>query len=172
MVPQAIAPNATYPLVVMNGTAQSVPVPMTVTELQPGTYTVNTSGSGAGIVANLAGQLITSSNPAHASDYLVIYATGLGPLIGTGGQAEPADGAIAPANITYQTTSTVTATIGGVPAKVLFSGLTATLTALYQVNVQVPSGVTPGNAVPVIITATDPATGATAVSNVTTIAVQ
>jgi uncharacterized protein (TIGR03437 family) len=172
VVPQAIGPNASYPLVVINGTTESVPVPMTVTELQPGTYTVNTSGSGAGIVANLAGQLITSSNPAHASDYLVIYTTGLGPLIGTGGQAEPADGAAAPSNITYQTTSTVTATIGGVPATVLFSGLTATLTALYQVNVQVPAGVTPGSAVPVVITATDPATGAVAVSNVTTIAVQ
>jgi len=55
---------------------------------------------------------------------------------------------------------------------VQFSGLTATLAALYQVNVQVPSGVTPGSAVPIIITVTDPQTGTTAQSNPVTIVVQ
>jgi len=63
-------------------------------------------------------------------------------------------------------------TIGGVNAPVLFSGLTATLAALYQVNVQVPQGVTPGVAVPVVITVTDPQTGATSQSNPVTIGVQ
>src|SRR6185437_3030311 len=174
VIPQGIAPNSTYPLVVVNGTTQSVPVALTVTELQPGTYTVNTSGSGAGIVADaLTGNVITASNPAHAGQNLVIYMTGLGALTGTNGEQQPTDGAIAPTTTIYHTTSNVSVTIGGVAVpSTQFSGLTPTLTALYQVNVQMPSGVTPGSAVPIVVTATDPGTGASAASNTVTIAVQ
>jgi uncharacterized protein (TIGR03437 family) len=173
IVPQGITPNATYPLVVVRGTAQSVPVPITVTELQPGTYTVDTSGSGSGIVADaLTGQLITASNPAHAGQYLVVYATGLGSLIGAGGETEPADGAAAPTSVVYNTTSKVTATIGSVNANVLFSGLTATFAGLYQVNVQVPANAVAGPAVPIVLTATDTATGVIATGNTVTVAIQ
>lgn len=173
LVPEGIAPNATYPLVVVRGTAQSVPVALTVTELQPGAYTVNTSGSGAGIVTNaLTGALITTSNPAHAGDYLVIYGTGLGSLIGANGEAQPSDGAVAPGTVVYHTTATVTATIGGVTTPVLFSGLTPTFAGLYQVNVQVPVGIAAGSAVPVVLTATDTATGVSATGNAVTVAVQ
>ncbi len=174
LVPQGILPNASYPLtVVMNGTTESVPVSLTVTELQPGIYTATYTGSGAGIVTNaVTGQLIDASHPAHAADYLTIYCTGLGALTGPNGQAGPGDGAAAPASPLFQTTATVTATVGGVNAPVQFSGLTPTLAALYQVNVQVPAGVTAGSAVPVAITAADPQTGITAQSNPVTITVQ
>lgn len=173
LVPEGIAPNATYPLTVLRGSTPSVPVPITVTELQPGTYTVNTTGSGAGIVTNaLTGQSNSASSPAHVGDYLVIYATGLGSVIGASGQVEPADGAAASSSVVYSTTAKVTATIGGISTPVLFSGLTPTFAGLYQVNVQVPAGVASGSAVPVVLTATDPATGYTASGNTTTIVVQ
>jgi uncharacterized protein (TIGR03437 family) len=180
IVPQGLGPNATYPLVVVTGgTVQSVPMALTVTELQPGVYTTNFSGSGAGIVADaITGQLNSASNPAHVNDYLTIYGTGLGAVSGSNGQAAPADGAATPATdsnglpLVFQNTATVTATVGGVSAQVLFSGLTATLAALYQVDVQVPQGITPGSAVPVVITETDTTTGATASSNPVTIVVQ
>jgi uncharacterized protein (TIGR03437 family) len=173
LIPEGIAPNAAYPLVIQRGTAQSVPVPLTVTQLQPGAYTVNTSGSGAGIVTNaLTAELITTSNPAHAGDYLVVYATGLGALTGPNGETEPGDGAGAPGDIVFHTKAAVTVTVGGVQTPALFSGLTPNLVGLYQVNIQAPDGVTPGDSVPVVITATDPATGATASSNSVTISVQ
>jgi uncharacterized protein (TIGR03437 family) len=91
---------------------------------------------------------------------------------GPNGEPGPADGAATPLSPLYSTTGTVTATIGGINAPVTFSGLTPTLTALYQVNVQVPAGVTPGSAVPLVIAITDPQTGATAESNSVTIVVQ
>lgn len=173
LLPQSLPSTTTCPLVVKKGTVSSAPVTLTVTPLQPGIYTVNTSGSGPGIVTNaLTAQLIDADHPAHASDFLVIYMTGLGQVVGTNGEAGPADGAAAPSDKVFHTVATVTATIGGVPTPVSFSGLTPTLAGLYQVNVQLPQGVTPGSAVPVVVTATNADTGATAQSNTVTIVVQ
>lgn len=72
----------------------------------------------------------------------------------------------------FHTKAVTTASIGGVVAPVLFSGLTPTLAGLYQVNIQVPAGVTPGTAVSVVINATDSQTGATVQSNTVTIALK
>ena len=173
LIPDGLGLASTCPLIVITGSAKSAPVQLTVTALQPGIYTVNTSGSGPGIVTNaLTGQLITPSNPAHASDFLSIYATGLGPLQGPNGEPAPAVGAAAPSTTVFSTTSNVTATLGGIAAPVLFSGLTPTFAGLYQVNIQVPDTVAKGNSVPLVITAKDPKTGAVAQSNSVTIAIQ
>jgi len=172
IVPQTLTRGNSYPLVITSGHV-SDPVALVVQELQPGIYSVDSSGSGPGIVADaLTGNLIGTSNPAHASQILTVYCTGLGPVQGLQGQPPPADGAAAPTHIIYKTNATVTATIGGLPATVLFSGLTPTLAALYQVNVQVPAGVIPGSSVPLTIVATDQTTGAIGASNKVTIAVQ
>ncbi len=175
IVPQELSAGNSYPLTIMSATGAllAVPVTLMVQELQPAIYTVDASGSGPGIVANsVTGQLISATNPAHASDYLVIYGTGLGPVLGPKGEAGPADGAPAPSSPVFHTRAVTTATIGGVIVPVLFSGLTPTLVGLYQVNIQIPAGVTPGTAVTVVINATDLQTGATAQSNSVTIALK
>jgi uncharacterized protein (TIGR03437 family) len=65
----------------------------------------------------------------------------------------------------------VTATIGKVEASVSFAGLTPTLAGLYQINLQVPAGVTSGSAA-LVKTATDPQTGANAQSNTVLVSIQ
>ena len=75
-----------------------------------------------------------------------IYGTGFGPVTN-----QPATGAAASASPLSQTILTPTVTIGGVPAHVLFSGLTPTSVGLNQIKAEVPAGVTGGNAVPVIV---------------------
>jgi uncharacterized protein (TIGR03437 family) len=55
---------------------------------------------------------------------------------------------------------------------VLFSGLTPLLVGLYQVNVQVPATAPAGDAVPLVLTVTDPVTGQSVQSNTVTLAVQ
>ena len=94
--------------------------------------------------------------PATIGDYLVIYATGLGVTTPNGdpngkplptGVSPPADG-----SVLYQTPTLPTVTIGGISTKVLYSGLAPGFPGLYQVDVQVPSGVANGDDVPVVIT--------------------
>jgi uncharacterized protein (TIGR03437 family) len=173
LVPVEIRPNASYPLTVVRGKAQSVPVALTVTELQPGAYTTDMTGFGRGIVTNAStGELISASNPAHAGEYLVIYSTGLGAVIGANGETQPANGERAPSGIIFHTTANVNVTIGGVNTPASFAGLTPTFAGLYQVNVQVPEGVRTGTTIPVTITAADPVTGATATSNSVMITVE
>jgi uncharacterized protein (TIGR03437 family) len=59
-----------------------------------------------------------------------------------------------------------TATIGGQPAVVLFSGLAPGFVGLYQVNVTVPANAPSGSAVPLVLTINGVA------SNTVTIAIQ
>ncbi|HWC00001.1 MAG TPA: hypothetical protein VG672_25005 [Bryobacteraceae bacterium] len=62
--------------------------------------------------------------------------------------------------------------MGGITSNAAFAGLTPTLAGLYQINVQVPSGAAAGDAVPLTVTVTDPATGVAVNSNVVTVALQ
>jgi uncharacterized protein (TIGR03437 family) len=94
--------------------------------------------------------------PATIGDVIVIYLTGLGLATTNGsptgatlpaGQNPPVSG-----NPLYETPTLPTVTIGGVTAKVLFSGLTPGYAGEYQIDVQIPSGVTNGDSVPVVVT--------------------
>jgi len=78
-----------------------------VTDLQPAIYTVDFSGSGQGVVeiagtTLLAAPTAVGSRPVMSdSESLVVYCTGLGPVVGTNGESPPADGAPAPAGTVY-----------------------------------------------------------------------
>lgn len=85
-----------------------------------------------------------TSSPAVANETVQIYCTGLGAVT-----PAPADGVAAAG--ASSTVATATVTIGGAVAPVAYAGLAPGFVGLYQVNAQVPSGLTTGNQ-PVIIT--------------------
>ena len=76
----------------------------------------------------------------------MIYCSGLGDV-----DPRQIAGVPVPATPLTTTLEAVTVTIGGRPAQVFFAGLTSGFTGLYQVNAFVPTGVTPGDSVPLVI---------------------
>jgi uncharacterized protein (TIGR03437 family) len=86
---------------------------------------------------------ITSSNPAVRGNFIALYANGLGPVTNP-----PADGFAPSANT--NTTQPCSVTIGGQQVTPGFCGMPQGL-AVYQVNIQVPTGISAGNQ-PVTIT--------------------
>ncbi len=89
------------------------------------------------------GSLNRANNPCTTGSAISIYATGLGEVTN-----QPATGQIAASSPLSDTKATPAVTIGGLAAKVLFSGLAPGFVGVYQVNVQVPNAVPTGSAIP------------------------
>jgi uncharacterized protein (TIGR03437 family) len=160
-VPWELQGQSSSPVTVTVNSVTSAPQSVAIGTADPGIFSLGAPQGGQGAIVNLAGIVVDANSPAHAGDYLQIYANGLGPVSNT-----PQTGAIAGASPLSYLIGKATATIGGVPAPVSFAGLAPGFVGLYQVNVQVPPGVAAGDAVPAIVSI-----GATA-SNTVTISVR
>jgi uncharacterized protein (TIGR03437 family) len=151
MIPYNLPINATHQVVVKRGNTISIPEPVSLLSSRSGVFTKDLSGKGAAIVVKVAADatqaIVSPSTPATAYDAIIIYCDGLGDV-----DPEAVAGSAAPVSPLSQTLDTVTVTIGGVAAPVFFAGLTPGFTGLYQVNAYVPTGVTPGDNVPLAIT--------------------
>ncbi|HXA52324.1 MAG TPA: IPT/TIG domain-containing protein, partial [Candidatus Acidoferrum sp.] len=134
--------------------AQTSAITVQLKPFAPALFTTNAQGTGqastviagTGTLAAPAGAF-SGSRPAKPGEFLSIYCTGLGDVNNT-----PGLGSASPSNPLATTLATPVVTIGGQSAQVLFSGLAPGFVGLYQVNVKVPDGVTPGAAVPMILT--------------------
>jgi uncharacterized protein (TIGR03437 family) len=150
MVPFGIPPNTSQQAVATRGNTLSVPQPFTIAPAAPGVFTLD---GRQGIVVDVdpssgAQFLVDKGHPARTGHALVIYCTGLGevdPPVTTGSPA--------PTGTLSHTINPVTVIIGGAMADVQFAGLTPTQVGLYQVNVVIPSGITSGTEVPLVLTA-------------------
>jgi uncharacterized protein (TIGR03437 family) len=163
----------TASVVVTSGSGPSQPKTVQVGRFSPGIFTVNQSGTGQGwvlfantdIVAAPAGlQTGHRNQPAKAGDILTIFAGGLGPV-----SPPIADGRNS-LDALRQTTASPAVIVGGISVSggdILFSGLAPQFVGLYQINFRMPSGVPPGDAVPIQISI-----GGVTSSNRVTIAVQ
>jgi len=144
-------PVGTAQVIVQNGKALSVPEPAAVGATGPGAFTLTGSGTGTAIVVAVnpdgSAYLVGPSAPAHPGGVVVIYCTGLG-----GVQDRIEAGTAAPLSPLAQANDSVSVTLGGATAQVLFAGLVPTLSGLYQINAVIPPGVT-GDNVPLVLTA-------------------
>jgi len=145
-LPFELPPNSRPQLIVKGADFVTVPETITVAAARPGIFTTTQDGKGQGVIMDVANRLVDSANPAKAGDVVVVYCTGLG-------ATNPAvrSGEAAPASPLATVTTPVTVTIGGQPAVVQYAGLTPNFVGLYQVNVQIPSGLTPGLAIPLVL---------------------
>lgn len=151
LVPFDTPVNTVQQLIVQSDGQLSVPEPVVLSSAQPAIFTQNQSGQGLGIIVDYKPDgstpfLVDHSHPATAGDALVIYCTGLGPV-----DQPVAAGNAGPSSPLARVLNPVTATIGGQNATVAYAGLAPQLT-VYQINLVVPGGVTPGSDVPVVLT--------------------
>jgi uncharacterized protein (TIGR03437 family) len=110
------------------------------------TQSINMATYGPGIFVAVDAQfrVVGPPNPTRAGAVIQIYATGLGPV-----SNPPATGAAALSSPLSTTSTIPMVTIGGLPAKVSFSGLAPDFVGLYQINAEVPA--VAGNSVPVTV---------------------
>jgi uncharacterized protein (TIGR03437 family) len=154
-VPSQVAPGS-QSLVVQTAVGMTSPFTVTVNALQPGVYApafllvgvnqytsefndfmewVLPTGASAG----------TSSRPARAGDFIVVWGVGFGPVT-----PNVPTGTIVQGLTTL--TTPVQFSIGGVPATVLYQGLAPGEIGLYQFDLVVPNNVAAGNLVPLTFT--------------------
>jgi uncharacterized protein (TIGR03437 family) len=139
-VPFEVAPGDTVSVVVNAAGRLSTPQLYQISPAQPGIFKAAVDAA----ILDSESNLVTAQNPARIGEVIQIYSSGLGAT-----EPSVASGAGSPSF--SDTEIQVTATIGGVPATVLYDGLAPGFVGLYQVNVVVPPGVTPGPVVPVVI---------------------
>jgi len=130
-------PTGAQLLSVNNGNAPSAPISMNVAAVAPALYDF--------VFKNADFSLVGASNPAHAGDVLVLYATGMGqttPMLATGQSI--------PLGPPFFDTAPVTVTMGGQNANVIYSIAAPPYVAgLYQMAVTTPAGLGAGS-VPVV----------------------
>jgi uncharacterized protein (TIGR03437 family) len=148
IVPIETAVNRFQELLIAQNGKYSLPETVVLSAATPAVFSL--SQSEAAIIvykANGTAFVASTTQPATAGDVLAVYCTGLGAV-----SPAIADGLAAPLTGVSRTVNTVTATIGGLPAQVGFSGLAPGSAGLYQVNLVVPAGITPGSSVAVVLT--------------------
>jgi uncharacterized protein (TIGR03437 family) len=129
-----------------NQTAAAVTLP--VTAAAPGLFTADASGHGQAAALNQSLQPNSAANPAARGSLLSLFVTGAGQM-----SPSAADGALngvsPPAMPVLEP---VTVTIGGQPAVVSAAiGAPGQVAGMLEVTVRVPSGIQPGNLVPVTL---------------------
>ena len=146
-------------LVVTTSAGASAPATVQLTSAAPGLFSIFTDSTG---VARPAAYINADANlpwpssvgfagyqtrPVKPNEVLILFATGLGVV-----NNQPADGGPGLVQAPYSTTPTnPVVLVGGVPAQVIFSGLSPQYPSLYQVAVIVPQGAPAGDAVPLQI---------------------
>ncbi len=124
--------------------ALGITVPVAATS--PGIFTFNATGSGQAAVVNADGTINSAAHPAPIGGYVSLYLTGEGTI-----SPQVVDGSISPANASVPNAG-VAVTIGGQPASTTYIGEAPDeVVGLLQINAQIPSNITPGTAVPVVV---------------------
>jgi uncharacterized protein (TIGR03437 family) len=146
IVPYGVAGQASTQVQVEYLGVMSEPVSIPLVVSAPGLFTNDQSGAGQAAALNHDGTRNSVSNPALRGSKVSLFVTGEGQTAPAG-----ADGKIA-GIVLPKPKLAVTAEIGGLPASISYAGgATGIVAGGMQVNVEIPSGVAPGPAVPVVV---------------------
>jgi uncharacterized protein (TIGR03437 family) len=137
--------SATFQVTALGSPSNSVTVPLAATA--PGIFTQDSSGGGTGVFLHANFSLITGASPAARGETILIFMTGLGAV-----KPSVLDGAAGPPGPnTANVQATLSVLMDNIASTVSYQGLAPGFAGLYQVNVTVPTTVSPGPLVPVAI---------------------
>lgn len=133
------ATTATIVITVNKINSNSVDVPLAPSA--PGIFSLTQNGIGDGAILHANFSVVNAASPAAPGEIVQVYLTGLGattPVV--------PDGSAAPTKPLALVTAPVNVYVGGVlVTNVQFKGLAPTLAGLYQLNIQIPPNVSPGD---------------------------
>lgn len=140
MIPFEVTGTSTQVTIVTGPNAAGNTLTVNLAATAPGIFP---AGQGQGVILNSTDNTVAApagtfpgSHPAKPGDFIVIYASGLGPV----SPALPSGVAAGAGGTTFPTLSSPPrVTIGGQPATIQFAGLVPTLVGLYQINAVVPN---------------------------------
>lgn len=142
-IPYELSGTTGYVVVTTDG-QPSAQETVAIEPAAPGVFSMTGDGRGQGAITHVNNVLVSAQSPAARGETLLLYATGFGitsPYLSTG--TFPA--------LATQSATTPVVTVGGVPAEVLYGGISGCCVGLNQVNFKVPAGAPAGAAVPVIV---------------------
>jgi uncharacterized protein (TIGR03437 family) len=146
IVPYGITGTTAQVTVTYQGqTSAALSIP--IASSAPGIFSLDSTGQGQAAAINQDGVTVNGpATPAKAGEYISLYATGEGQTTPAGVDGKPATAPYPQPNLP------VTVTVGGQDAPVQYAGGAQGLVAgLMQVNIQIPAGTEPGDAVPVVL---------------------
>lgn len=131
--PFSLPPGDAQIQATFNGASTTIAT-VKVVDVSPGIYTFLPGGTGRITAVNQDGASNSEVTPAAKGSVITVYASGLGTVT-------PAvtEGTVPPATPVSNTTSPVTAVLGGLVAPVQFAGLAPGFPGLYQLNIQIPA---------------------------------
>jgi uncharacterized protein (TIGR03437 family) len=127
-------------IVVSRNGVSSNRVTLYVNRTAPGVFAVPATGLGFAAALHPDFSLVTTQNPARIGETIAVYLTGLGAV-----NPAIANGDAGPVDPLARTTETLDVHLGNRTAKIVYSGLAPQLRGLYQLNFEVPTGVSAGN---------------------------
>jgi len=146
VVPYTISGSTAQVTVVYQGqTSAAVSVP--IASSAPGIFTLDSTGKGQAAAINQDGFTSnTAASPAKVTDVISLYATGEGQTTPGGVDGEPASVPLPHPNLP------VSVTIGGQTVQPQYAGgAPGEVAGVIQINVEIPTGIQTGNAVPVVV---------------------
>jgi uncharacterized protein (TIGR03437 family) len=148
VVPYGVAGKASTQVQVAYQNVVSNTMTVPVHAATPAIFSLDSTGVGPGAILNQDTSINSTGNPAARLSVIALYCTGGGVTSPASGDGEVIGGALR----FLPQPPAVTVTIGGVNAAVKYAGAAPSAVAgLTQINVEVPAGVTPALALPVIV---------------------
>ena len=125
----------------------SAPFNLSVASQIPAIFTLGSGAGQAAAINNKDGSINGAAHPAKVGDYIQLYITGAGQTSPSGTDGTFNDPSSLPVPV-----GAVKVTIGGQTANVNFAGgAPGAVAGVLQVNAQIPSGISVGAAVPVVV---------------------